>query len=178
MQATRGACITVGFLIAAFPALDNVVGLSYRILALVPLLFAGVLIGLYFATGHGAYLQHNALVGASIGVLVMLGPTILLVQSGPKPVVGVFIIGVPAVVGFAVFTLFVAYLLWSAPDTFVPRWISVALVVAPIVDPLVNAIITPILAVGISITGLSWIGVGLTLCSGDDADDSNAPIST
>ena len=175
---TRSTCIAVGVLIAAFPAVDDIIGLSSRVLAFVPILFAGVLIGLYFTTDRSAHLQRSSFVGAGLGVLVMLVPVVLFVQSGPKPAVAAVIIGVPAVVGFAVFTLFMAYLLWSVPDPFAPRWVSVTLVVAPVVDPLVNAIITPVLSVGISVTGLSWIVIGVTLRPDNDLDDDSTTATT
>ena len=157
----RSGCVVTGLLIAAIPALDDLAGV-YRMLALVPFLFAGLLVSLYFATGRGARLERSALIGAGIGVLVMIVPAAFLVGGGWS-VVAIVIVGVPAVVGFAVFTLFVAHLLWTAAGIRVPRWIPVSLVAVPIVDPLLNGILIDILPVGVSVTGLAWVATGMTL---------------
>ena len=160
---TRAACVLAGLLIAVVPALDDLTIIAYRVLPLVPPLFAVVLVGSYFATDRGASLHRSALVGAGIGVVVMLVPAVLALGGGPMPAVGILILGVPAVVGFTVFVLFVAYLLWSASGIRVPRWIPLGLVVVPILDPLVNGVLVGILPVGISVTGLVWIATGITL---------------
>jgi hypothetical protein len=161
----RGACVVAGLLIAAVPAVDDLAGV-YRVLALVPFLFAGLLVALYFATGRGARLERSALVGAGIGVLVMVVPAIFLIREGSS-VIAIFIVGVPAAVGFTVFTLFVSYLLWAAEGIRVPQWAPVSLVAVPVVDPLLNGVLIGILPVGVSATGLVWVATGATLRSSE-----------
>jgi hypothetical protein len=172
MWVARGACVVAGLVIAAVPTIDGFAGV-YRVLALVPFLFTGVLVGLYFATSHGARLERSALVGAGIGVLVMLVPAIFLVGSGSS-VVAFFIIGVPAAVGFTVFVLFMAYLLWSASGIRVPRWVPVSLVVVPVLDPLLNGVLIGLLPVGVSATGLAWVATGVTLRTVESGDGVNS----
>lgn|GEM_PF-4859211 len=167
---TRGACILAGFFIAVVPALDDLITTAYRVLLIVPPLFAVVVAGLYFATDRGTSLHRSALVGAGIGVVVMIAPVALALGSSLLSVVAIFVLGVPAVVGFTVFVLFVAYLLWTASGLSVPRWIPVALVVVPVVDPILNAVLISILPIGISVTGLTWVTTGLVLHRDSNTD--------
>ncbi|WP_332899625.1 hypothetical protein [Haladaptatus sp. CMSO5] len=163
IQLTRLFSLCVGLLLASVPALDDFAAIPYDVLAGVPLLFAGLLCGLYFGTSPSNRDTRLGFVGAGIGVCALFVAAIFLVQSGSQSGVSFLIIGLPAVTGFGVFSIMVAYILSTSSEVSVPRWIPIALVVTPLVDPLANAVITPMLSVGLSITGLVWVGFGLTL---------------
>ena len=61
----------------------------------------------------------------------MVVPAVFLIGGGSS-VVAIVIVGVPAAVGFTVFTLFMAYLLWTVAGIRVPRWVPVSLVAVPV----------------------------------------------
>ena len=134
-------------------------------LAIVPLLLAGIGTGLFLGTDRDTLSQHGAFVAGGIGVLLMMAAVVLFAPAGPKPVGAVFIFVPPALVGFGLFTLAVAYIIWAAPDVLAPRWIAAMLVAATLVDPFVISALTHYLSVGISVTGLAWITTGLALRS-------------
>lgn len=175
LQGTRIAFALAGVLIAIVPLGDHLVPLPNQAFTAIPLFFALGFYGYYTSVARVDSVSLLPLGIGILGLVVMGVGSFLLAVSNGAPIASVFIIAVPSVTGYVLFTLTMAYFLWTSETATIPKWVPVALIVLPILDPLVNAVLTPILSAGVSITGLSWLLVSVALRSENHNNANPSP---
>lgn len=154
-----------GTLWAIIPLVDGVYPLYMKTLAVVPALLILTVYGIWTRYRESISRVDVASLALGFGVLTVVALWNATISDGN--LAATFVIGGTALFGLllaGIGSLLLAYRLRSAGR--ISRWIAILFAVALPLDPLFNALVTPLIGAGLSLYGLAWFAMGFLLWQG------------
>lgn len=177
VQAAGVAAVLGGVLWTLIPAAWSQYPGLIRGLGIVPILLLAGVYGIWRQSREKLASVDFLFLGAGFVLLTALALWNATLPGG-TPFVAVFVLGLPALVALllvGIGSVLLAYRLSVAES--LPRWGAVLFAVALPLDPLFNALVTPILGVGVSLYGLAWVALGCSLLNTGRTDDDGKTAS-
>ncbi|MFC5970565.1 hypothetical protein ACFPYI_04400 [Halomarina salina] len=148
-----------GLLWALVPLLDGIYPTYELLVGILPLLLAGGVYGIHRT--YDTSRSDIVLMASGLGFLLVAALIFTWARLTAGSIAFVLLTGLPAGVGMVLVALGtgkLAHRLWKLDA--MPSWLAVGFSAALPLDPLVNALVTPLFSFGVSVYGLSWILVG------------------
>lgn len=160
-----------GILWAVIPLLDDLYPIYLKTLAVVPVLLILAVYGIWTQYSEDLTRVDVAPLVVGFGVLTVVALWNATISAGN--LAATFAVGVPAILGLllvGIGSLLLAYRLRHAGC--ISRRTAILFALALPLDPLFNALVTPLIGTGLSLYGFAWFVVGVRLWQDAHRDNS------